>query len=350
MKDRTHLLNLLNEILVTHSPPGVEEEIDIVLLKWFKPYCDKVYQDEFGNVIGVIRGKKHNNPLRIMAHKDEIALAVKRILDNGHIMVDFNGAFYPWKMGECPVDIIGRKEIVKGVLSIGSLHTSPANKIRDFIDQKPLTINDVYVNAALSREELEEDGVYPGARIVVAREFKKPIIVNNSVCGYNQDDKTAIVIMQMTMEELKREKYKPEQDIYFVGTSMEEVGSQGAAFASRNLPGSRTVALEIGPVAEEYDVKLNHQPVIWYGPHGVYNKKASDAFFDLASTLGFGAQAAYLWGAGSDASQTLLQGFCSMAVCIAFPCDNTHGYEMADIEGILNTKELLVKAITHNII
>ncbi len=350
MKDRNRLFELLEEILVTHSPPGVEDEIDAVLLKWFKPYCDKVYQDEFGNVIGVMYGKKHDNPLRIMAHKDEIALAVKRVLDNGHIMVDMAGAFYPWKMGECPVDIIGRKEIVKGVLSIGSLHTSPTNIIREFIDKKPLTINDVYVNTTLTKKELDEKGVYPGARIVVAREFKKPIIVNNSVCGYNQDDKTAVTIMQMVMEELKRKKYTPAQDIYFVGTSMEEVGSQGAAFASRNLPGSRTVALEIGPVAEEYDIKLNHQPVIWYGPSGVYNKKVSDAFFDLAANLGFGAQPAYIWGAGSDASQTLLFGYCSMAVCIAFPCDNTHGYEMADIRGILNTKDLLVEAIIQNII
>ncbi len=343
-------MELLNEILVTHSPPGEEDEIDAVLLKWLGAYCDQVSQDKFGNVIGILRGKSSRDPLRIMAHKDEIALAVKRILDNGHILVDMSGCFYPWKMGECPVDILGRGGIVKGVLSIGSLHTSPVNKIRDFIDKKPLTINDVFVNTTLSKKELREQGVYPGTRIVVAREFKKPIVANHAVCGYNQDDKTAFAVMRLTLERLRAKKFLPKEDIYFIGTSMEEVGSQGAAFASSHLPGSRTLALEIGPVAEEYDVLLNNQPVIWYGPKGVYSKKTSDVLLDLAETLGFGAQPAYYWGAGTDASHTLQQGFCSMAACLSFPCDNTHGYEIADIRGILNTSKLLTEAIIRNVI
>jgi len=350
MKNKSRLIELLDELLVTHSPPGVEDEIDVVLKKWFKPYCNKVYQDDFGNIIGMLKGKSNENPLRIMAHKDEIALAVKKVMPNGHLTVDMCGCFYPWKMGECPVDILGRDEIVKGVLSIGSLHTSPDNKVREFIDKRALTLNDVYVNTTLSKEELAKKGVYPGSRIVLAREFKKPIIVNKAICGYNLDDKLAIVVMQMAMEELHKTNFKPEHDVYFIATSMEEVGSQGAAFASRQLPGHKTIALEIGPVAEEYDVKLNNQPVIWYGPHGVYNKKSSDALLYLAQDLGFGAQPAYIWGAGSDASETLLLGLCSAAVCLAFPCDNTHGYEVADIQGVLNTVKLLSESLVRNII
>jgi putative aminopeptidase FrvX len=350
MENHNHMLELLDELLVTHSPPGEEDEIDAVLMNWFTPYCNKVFQDDFGNVIGVIKGKKSDNPLRIMAHKDEIGLTVKTIQPDGRLKVDMCGCFFPWKMGETPVDILGRREIVKGVLSIGSLHTSPDNIIRKFIDEKPVTLNDVHVTTTLSKETLKAKGISPGSRIVVAREFKKPIIINNAIAGYNLDDKLAVVVMQLAMEQLHQQSDIPDQDIYFIATSMEEVGSHGAAFASNHLPGHRTLALEIGPVDEEYDIKLNHQPVIWYGPNGIYHKKCSDALLELAETLRFGAQPAYLWGAGSDASHTSSHGYCSMAACLAFPCANTHGYEMADIRSVMNTTELLVEAINNKII
>jgi len=348
MPDHDHMLDLLNEILVTHSPPGEEQEADAVLTRWFEPVCDEVWQDKLGNIIGLLRGEVSDDPLRIMAHKDEITLAVKRVRDDGRIDVGMCGALYPWKLGEVPVDILARTGIVKGALSIGSLHTSPNNPVRSFIEDKPLTIDDVYVNTTLNKAELTERGVYPGVKVVVAREHKKPIVMNHAVSGYHLDDKLALVVMQLAMEALHGSGRKPPQDVYFIATSSEEVGAQGAAFASDQLPGMKNVALEIGPVAEEYDVKLNEQPVIWYGPC-IYSRKENDAMLDLANELGFGAQPAYIWGAGSDASKTMQLGHCSVAVCLAFACDNTHGYEVANLQGAANTATLLTEAIARGI-
>lgn len=351
MIKESEFVRLAAEILPTHSPSGNEEEIDRLLLQWFGESCDECWQDNFGNVIGLIRGKSADDPLKILAHKDEIGYAVKRIQEDGLIRVDSCGSIFPWKHGEMPVDILGRNREIKGVLSMGALHTSPGgHPVREFLEKRPVLLSDTYVRTTLSREELLREGIHPGTRITVAREFKAPIRIGSAIAGYGLDNKLAIIIMHMVASELRQRPEPPERNIYFIATSMEEVGSHGAVFAARALPGNVSVALEIGPVAEEYDVKLNDQPVIWYGPGGQYSKRRSDAVLDLAQELGFGAQPAYIWGAGSDSAKILQMGLAAEALCLAFPCDNTHGYEIADVKGCLNTATLLREAILRSIL
>ncbi|MBI4023419.1 MAG: M20/M25/M40 family metallo-hydrolase [Verrucomicrobia bacterium] len=309
-----------------------------------------MWRDEAGNVIGLVKGKQTGNPLRLMAHKDEIAYVVKRIDADGKIRLDEVGSLPPWKLGETPVDILTRNGLVKGVFSIGSLHISEeTQRIRGLLKDKPLLLKDTWVNTGLTKERLEKLGVYPGVRVVVAREMKNPLIVNDCVCGYNLDDKGGVAILLMVMEKLRQKKMQINRDIYFVATSMEEVGTIGAPFAAGKLPGTTTVALEAGPVAEEYGSKLDERPIIWYGPNAVYEKKGSDALLDLARKLRFGAQPIYYWGAGTDAASSKIYGLSGRALCLSFPCENTHGYEMAHIEGMLNTATLTLEAISKDV-
>ncbi len=346
------LTQLLDQILVTHSPPGDEGEIDQLLLEWFQKPCDNVYRDDFGNIIGVQRGKTRENPLKIIAHKDEIAFVVKKIEVNGTIKLATCGSIFPWKIGEVPVDILGRKQIIKGILSMGSLHTSPGgHPVREFLEKRTVLINDVYLTTLLTAEQLRNEGVYPGTRVVIAREFKRPLYFgDDGVAGYHLDDKLAIAIMQCAMEDLREANTILERDVFYIASSMEETGSQGAIFAARNIPGLCTVGLEIGPVAEEYGIQLNEKPVLWCGPGSSYHKARTDALIDLAEELGFGAQPACLWGAGSDSAKIHSAGLAAESICLAFPCDNTHGYEVATLSGCMNTGILLVEAIRRNLI
>jgi len=349
MKDR--LITLAKEILITHSPSGDETEIDPLLERWFQGAAHEVTKDVFGNVIAVQRGKTRDNPLKIIAHKDEIAYVVKKIEADGKIRVANCGSIFPWKLGELPVDILARKGLVKGVLSMGSLHTSPGgHPVREFLEKRPVLLKDVYVNTMLSKAELEALGVYPGIRICLAREIKSPICFGDAIAGYHLDDKLGIAVMQCTMEMLHEPQKPLERDVYFIASSMEETGSQGAVFAARNIPGGCTVGLEIGPVAEEYDIHLNEKPIVWTGPGSTFHKGKTDALIDLAHEMGFGVQPACYWGAGSDPAKVHAAGLASEALCLAFPCENTHGYEMASVPGCLNTARLLAEAITRNLL
>ena len=47
---------LLDEILVTHSPCGREEEVEEICLRRFAECCDEVWRDAHANIIGKING------------------------------------------------------------------------------------------------------------------------------------------------------------------------------------------------------------------------------------------------------------------------------------------------------
>ena len=349
---RDNLLAMIDRLLRSHSPPGEEDEIDSIITELLQPNCDDLYQDRAGNIVGLVKGSSSDNPVRIMAHKDEIALAVKKIEDNGRIRVDMLGALFPWKVGEIPVEILAGSGIVKGVLSIGSLHTSSEGspQIRDLIDKKPLKLSDTHITTHLTKTQLTERGVYPGTRAVIARQMKAPFLFNDCVSGYMLDNKGAVALMAMMAEHAKKQQAALDQDMYFVATTMEEVGAHGAVYAAHNLPGDLTIALEIGPVAEEYGAELNDSPVVWYGPSGVYDKKLSDAVLEVAHRTGIPVQPIYYWGPNTDASRSRDYGMTAKALCIAFPCDNTHGYEVATIGGLVNTYRLLTEMINNKVI
>ena len=63
------LRQLLDEVLVTHAPPGQEEEMVAVVRPHLERYCDEVWQDAHLNLIGCIRGDSDEDAVILAAHK-----------------------------------------------------------------------------------------------------------------------------------------------------------------------------------------------------------------------------------------------------------------------------------------
>lgn len=61
----------------------------------------------------------------------------------------------------------------------------------------------------------------------------------------------------------------------------------------------------------------------------------------VAQKLAIPVQLATLSGFGSDASIAMKFGHVARAACLAFPTQNTHGYEIAHLEVITNCIQLL---------
>ena len=77
----------LAELLAARGPCGYEDEVAAVLTRRLEEFCDEVRTDPSGNVIGLIRGQSREPGIKVMAHKDEISLYVKRILPDGKLTV-----------------------------------------------------------------------------------------------------------------------------------------------------------------------------------------------------------------------------------------------------------------------
>jgi putative aminopeptidase FrvX len=339
---RDCLLDLLRQLLPAHSPGGEESEVDRILLPYFRDYCQNVHQDAAENIIGFLRGTGKRPGIIVTAHKDELGMIVKRVEPDGALRVEALGGVPPWKYGEGPVDILTPKGVVAGVMSVGSLHTTEETPLVEQAREKPLDWPMVRVFTGCTPEELQETGVGAGTRLALSRDRKGPLLLKDCVCGFGLDDKAAIAVMLDAMRELGQGP-PPPQDVYFVASSTEEQMGCGATVVAGELPVETMLALEIGPVAKEYGLELDGRPIIWYRDSTVtYTKSFCDELAAVGEGLGVGVQKAVYGHAGSDASCARSSGQVGRVACLSFPAINTHGYEVAPVEGILNMQRILV--------
>lgn len=339
--DRVYLLSALDELLVAHAPPGAEGEVKSIVMDKIRPYADAVWTDASDSVVAHIRGGSDSAPVAVVAHMDEIAMIVKRVEPDGRLRVRPLGGLHPWALGEGPVDILGSGKPVPGVLSVGSKHVSSESPAGAVKGGKALTWETLWVETKQTPEALADQGVRVGSKAVVARSRKAPLTMGEFICGYNLDCRGGVAILLETARQLKA--CPPPQDVYLIASAEEEIGAQGAVYSVGQLPAETVIAVDIAPVAEEYQVKNCGSPVLLYGDsHGVYCERMLGRMEGLAAQLGFDTQAAVVTSYGSDASIAKKSGSAGRAACIAYPGDNTHGYEICSVEGLVNAARLLV--------
>lgn len=342
LMQRAELLASIERLIMAHSPSGAEQEVDRIVLEAFRSRAEEVYQDGSGNIVGVVRGERKGPGVAVTGHKDEIGMIVKRVEADGRLRVRNIGGAYPWAIGEGPVDLIGEREVVTGILSVGTKHVSAESSASALKQDRALTWDLVWVETKLSPEALAERGVGIGTKAVVGRHRKRPIIIGDYVCGYALDCKAAVAIMLSAMDRLS--SAKPLRDVYFIASAEEEVGCVGATYRIGELPVDTAIALEVGPVAAEYQTQNTGDPILLYQDGtGIYSEVINRRIEALARDLGFGVQRACVTSFGSDASVARKAGRVAQAVCLCYPTENTHGYEISCITGIENTTKLLVE-------
>jgi len=70
--------------------------------------------------------------------------------------------------------------------------------------------------------------------------------------------------------------------------------------------------------------------------YGIYDETLNGQLRQVAQHLAMPVQLATLSGFGSDASIAMKFGHVARAACLAFPTQNTHGYEIAHLGAIAN--------------
>lgn len=338
----------LPELCRCYGPPGLEDEVANFCRPWLERTCDRVWQDEVGNLVGFIEGRSESpdDSVRIFAHMDEIALIVKRIEEDGTIRVDPLGGIYPNLLGVGPVEILGRRGPLPGVLGAGSVHVSEsasgAFDIQSSLGKQAMTWADTHVFTGLARTELYEKGVRAGTRIVVPRARRTFTELAHHWAGYFLDDRMAIAVLLSLAEELKQGGTRPFPDLYLVLTVEEEIGAHGAKFAARTIPATLTLGLEVGPAEREYSIDFNDSPILVYRDEmAVYDRRVADHFLDLADEIGQHVQTATLSSYKSDVSHAKSAGQSPFSGLICLPTMNTHGYEIVHKNAIPNTERLL---------
>lgn len=356
MADEPLRRDLLQELLHAYGPCGQEEPVREVCRRELEPHVDEMWVDEAGNLIGLIRGEdREANPIRVMAHMDELSMLVKRIDSDGTLHMTPLGTMYPGNFGLGPVAVLGSNETVCGVLTLGSEHTTKESQqiweTKPDQGDKALDWMHVYVFTGHTPEELSAAGVLPGTRACVHTSKRTLIDVGADYLGcYFMDDRAAVTALLDVAGRIAPSEGRPARDTYLVFTTNEEVGGVGGSYASRTLPGDLTIALEVGPTESEYDTSCSRGPIVAYSDaETVYDKVVADTLLGIAGELGFSPQPAVLGAFESDASHAKASGLTPRAGLLCLPTLSTHGYEVIARRAIPDMVAVLVEFLRRGV-
>ncbi|MCC5876098.1 MAG: M42 family peptidase [Candidatus Sumerlaeia bacterium] len=336
--DATWFFDQLCALTPIHSPSGDEDRMSAHLEKIFAKAGREVHRDAADNLWVRIPGSKGGKPIAIVAHKDEIGTMVTRIEDDGRLRVRKLGGSYPWIYGEGPMDILGEKKTITGILSFGARHVSREYPNEKEWEKKPVTWPQAWVETLLTPEELAKAGVRPGTRVVLSSERKQPRrIGRDSVAGFALDNRIGLALLHaMTFD-----KKPPAGDVYLLASAREEIGGGGVNAFLRHTDIHTLVTVDIVPVAEEYPIEYSDAPVLLSADsHFIYDERLNRTLVELAGREKIPVQHAVVAGYSSDASIPYKMGLVPSAGGIVIPTKNSHGHEILPLGCLVNAWRL----------
>lgn len=339
---------LLQELLWTYGPCGQETAVRAVCARELQPVVDDMWTDDAGNLVGYLgatdglpEGAAHRSATtagpgaatRVMAHMDELSMIVKRIESDGTLHVTQLGTMYPGNFGLGPVAVLGDHETFTAVLTLGSEHTTEQSpqiwETKPDGGDKAMDWGHVYVFTGRTDDELAAAGVHPGTRVCVERSKRTLVEIGDYVGCYFLDDRAAVTALLHAARLLRDRGQRPANDAYLVFTTNEEIGGVGGSYASASLPGTLTLALEVGPTEQEYGTTVTGGPIVGYSDaECVYDKDVADRLMRIAADRNLAPQAAALGAFESDASHAKASGLTPRAGLLCLPTLSTHGFEV----------------------
>ncbi|HDZ24532.1 MAG TPA: M42 family peptidase, partial [Desulfobacteraceae bacterium] len=176
---------LMKKVVETFGPSGREDAIRQVLLDEIKPYVDRTFTDNMGNLHAV----KEGNGARVMvaAHMDEIGFVVTHIDEKGFLRISPVGGVAPVR---CLYQRVSLENGVKGVIGVESV------KNTNDIDFSKLYL-DIGARDEKEARGLAGEGLF-GAFLNVMDEM------NGLVTAKSLDDRVGCVIAIEAARQMKK--------------------------------------------------------------------------------------------------------------------------------------------------
>ncbi|WP_439479237.1 chryseobasin maturation metalloprotease ChrP [Chryseobacterium aquaticum] len=267
MKFDKKSLKFLEKYLNTSSPAGYEHRGQEVWMNYITPYVDKIEVDHYGTCYGIINPEAEFKVV-IEAHADEISWYVNYITDDGLIYVIRNGGSDQTIAPSKVVHIHGEKGIVKGVFGWPAIHTRSANQ-----NEPTPKIDNIFIDCGVvSKEEVEELGIYVGCMITYPDEFFE---MNDRyfVCRA-LDNRIGGFMIAEVARLLKENKKTLPFGLYITNSVQEEVGLYGADMIADTIKPNIAIVTDVThdtttPMIEkkkEGDQKCGNGPVVFFAP------------------------------------------------------------------------------------
>ena len=215
------MVDLLKKLMFTPSVSGREDKIREVIKNEIEPYCDDISVDNLGNLIAHKKG--NGKKIMLCAHMDEIGFFVTSIDESGFIHVSpIGGVNFLYASF---TEVISENGI-HGVLV-------PSNK-----DGIPKA-EEVYIDIGAKDKKAAEKKVDIGDFFVFEPKIRR--LQGNRYIGRPFDDRVGCAILIEAIKSIK----KPQNDLYFVFSTQEEVGSRGGKPATYSISPDIGIALDV---------------------------------------------------------------------------------------------------------
>lgn len=222
------MMNVLTRLVAAFGPSGAEGGISRVIEELARPYVDEITRDTLGNLI--CRKKGSGPKVMFSAHMDSIGLVATHIDEKGFVHVGALGG-------------VGAKEVLYTPVRF---HNGTRGLIcrdaRAEVDK--LKVTDLRVDVGASGREEAEKLVRAGDPAV----YDTPTYLAGSrVVSPYLDDRIACLVLLMAMERLE----ETGNDLYFVFSVQEEVGTRGAKTAAWAIDPDYGIAVDVTGADDE---------------------------------------------------------------------------------------------------
>ncbi len=339
------MFDLVKELSELPGPTGHEDAVQNWVVARWGSFAREVRRTRVDNVLAYVGGTGPR--LALVAHADELCLLVKSVSDDGFLHLwpynDTLGRPPRWFMpiGQ-PALVVTSGGTVPGVIATATGHVvgSPAN-------QKDFEWNDWFIDLGVrSREEVEELGIGPGARVIWNPETRR---IGGNITGKAMDDRAALAIATAAGEQLAGEDDLP-FELWLASTVQEENGLLGASSLADELRLDVAIALDVGLTGDipgvdkrDWPSRLGGGPMIVYQDAMChYSRRLSDSLVEVARQHGIPVQRAVFQYFGSDGAALIKRGVES--ALLAYPTRYTHSPFETVVESDLEQSVALLVA------
>lgn len=323
---------LIQKLVESIGPSGYETAVRNLVRAEIEKYADTVSVDALGNLIAR-KGQKGEGGLRIMlaAHMDEIGLIVTHIDENGFARFTTIGGVGP---RTC---LGGRVRFVGGVQGvIGGERLEHNDKVHTF-EQLFIDVG------ATSRANCP-------VKVGDVAAFERPFMdLGDRLVAKSMDDRISVAVLIETLRHIK----DTPNELVFVFTTQEEVGTRGAASAAYGVDPDLGISVDVTltgdtPKGVRMEVSLGKGPAIKVRDGGMLaDPRLVRVLVEAAEKAGLPYQMEVLEGGTTDARAIQLARAGVPAGCVSIPCRYVHSpSEMVDYRDVQNSVKLLVDVLS----
>lgn len=340
MKD----MKLLEQLSNADGLASCEQEIRDILYANMKDFADDVYTDNIGSIIFEKKSSKKGPKIMICSHIDEVGFKVRSITEEGKIIVKQIGHVMNLSKFNQRVRITN----AKGKKIVGILN-STYNEKQDSKEIPGISYVDIGASSAKEVEALE---ISVGNMVCFDTKFTK-MAQKGSYLGKAFDDRIGCYILTQLIKKFKGKKHP--NDLYFVGTSSEEVGVRGAGTSAAKVNPDIALIVDTTIYPDELS-KVDKSPVkngrgvnFTFSDAGLEtNQVLLDFIINRTKALNKKFQWDQFDGGATDAMRIHLHeaGVPSFAFCV--PIRYIHGpFSIVDKKDIDDTIDIIADVLTH---